>query len=69
MNRLKSHLNFLHIVKDAKSQARRSLLASASDDMLVDIVEYAKNTLNGNRELTKTKTANCKNMRILYHHW
>ena len=32
MNRLKSQLHFLHVLKDAKPQARRALLTSADDD-------------------------------------
>ena len=42
MNRLKSQLHFLHVLKDA-----------ASDDLIKAIVEYALNTLNGNHELPK----------------
>jgi hypothetical protein len=53
MNRLKSQLHFLHVLKDAKPQARRALLTSASDDLIKAIVECAINTLNGNHKLTK----------------
>ena len=53
MIRLKSQLHFLHVLKDAKPQARRALLASASDDLITAIVEWAINTLNGNNKLTK----------------
>ena len=52
MNRLKSHLHFLHVL-DAKTQARRALPTSASDDLIKAIVECAINTLNGNRKLIK----------------
>jgi len=52
MNRLKSQLHFLHVLKDAKPQARRALLTSA-DDLIKAIVECAINTLNGNHKLTK----------------
>ena len=52
MIRLQSQLHFLH-VKDAKPQARRALLASASDDLIKAIVECAINTLNCNHKLTK----------------
>jgi hypothetical protein len=31
MNRLNSHLHFLHVLKDAKPQVRRALLASAAE--------------------------------------
>jgi hypothetical protein len=53
MNRLKSQLHFLHVHKDAKPQARRALLTSASDDFIKAIVECAINKLNGNHKLTK----------------
>ena len=53
INRLKSLLHFLHVLKDAKTQARRALLTSADDDLIKAIVECAINTLNGNHKLTK----------------
>ena len=53
MNRLKSRLHFLHVLKDAKPQARRALLTSASDELIKVIVECAINKLNGNHILTK----------------
>ena len=52
MNRLKSQLHYLHVLKDAKPQARRAFLTSADDD-LIKAIECAINTLNGNHELTK----------------
>ena len=51
-NRLKSQLHFLHVLRDAKPQTRRALLASASVDLIKAIVECAINTLNGNHKLT-----------------
>jgi hypothetical protein len=56
MNRLKSQLHFLHVLKDAKPQARRELLATADDELIKAIVECAINTLNGNHKLTKDKS-------------
>jgi len=53
MNRLKSQFHFLHVLKDAKPQARRALLTSADDDLIKAIVECAINILNGNNKLTK----------------
>jgi hypothetical protein len=53
MNRLKSQLHFLHLLKDAKPQARRALLTSANDDLIKAIVECAINTLNDNHKVTK----------------
>jgi len=53
MNRLKWQLHFLHVLKDAKPQARRALLTSASDDFITAIVECAINTLNKNHKLNK----------------
>jgi len=53
MNRLKSQLHFLHLLKDAKLQTRRALLTSADDDLIKSIVECAINTLNVNHKLTK----------------
>ena len=52
INRLKSQLHFLHLVKNAKSKARRALLASA-DELIKALVECAINTLNGNHKLNK----------------
>ena len=53
MNRLKSQLHFLHVLKDAKPQARRALLTSEHNDLIKAIVECAINTLNGIHKLTK----------------
>ena len=53
MNRLKSQLHFLRVLKDAKPQAIRSLLISTHDDLIKAIVECAINTLNGNHKLSK----------------
>jgi len=53
MNRLQSQLHFLHVLKDAKPQARRALLACAGDDLIKDIVECAINTRNGNHRINK----------------
>ena len=54
MNRLKSQLHFLHVLKDAKPPARRQLLVSASDELIKAIIEIALNTLNGNNKLSKS---------------
>ena len=53
MNRLKSQLHFLHVVKNAKPKARSALLASADDELIKALVECATNTLNGNHKLNK----------------
>jgi len=53
MNRLKSLLHFLHVLKDAKPQTRHALHTSADDDIIKAVVECAINTLNGNYKLTK----------------
>jgi hypothetical protein len=53
MNQLKSQLHFLHVLKDAKSQATRALLTSGDDELIKAIVKCAINTLNGNHKLTK----------------
>ena len=52
MNWLKSQLHFPHVLKDAKPQGRRALLATIDDDLMKLIVECAINT-NGNHKLTK----------------
>jgi len=54
MNRLKSQLQILHVLRDAKCQARRASLAPA-DDLIKPIIECATNTHNGNYKLTKDK--------------
>jgi hypothetical protein len=64
MNRLRSQLHYLHVIKDAKPQATRALLSSASDELIKVIVECAINTLNGNHKLStdeKTKLSKFKN--------
>jgi hypothetical protein len=53
MNRLKSRLHSFHVLKDAKPQARRVLLSSASDELTKAINECAINTLNGTHKLSK----------------
>ena len=50
---LKSQLHFLHVLKQAKPQARRALLTSTDDDLIKAIVECVINILNGNHKLTK----------------
>ena len=60
MNRLKSQLHFLHVLKDAKPQARRVLLISASVELIKAIVECAINTLNGNHRLTNEEKSELK---------
>jgi hypothetical protein len=58
MNLLKSQLHFLHVLKDSKPQARRSLLASSSDELIKALVECFINTLNGNHKLNKDEETN-----------
>jgi len=63
-NRLKSQLHFLHVLKDAKLQARCALLASDDDELIKAIVECVINTLNGKHKLTideKSKLKKYKN--------
>jgi len=63
MNRLKTQLHFLHVLKDAKLQVRRALLTSADDDLIKAIVECAINTLIDHHKLTtedKDKLSKCK---------
>jgi hypothetical protein len=50
---LKSQLHILHVLKDAKPVARRSLLTSASDDSTKVIVACAINAINSNHKLSK----------------
>ena len=60
MSRLQSQLHFLNVLKDAKPQARRALLASADDELIKAIVGCALNTLNGNDKLTKEEKTKLK---------
>ena len=60
LSRLQSQLHFLHVLKDAKPQATRALLASADDELIKAIVECALNTLNGNHKLTKEEKKKLK---------
>jgi hypothetical protein len=65
MNRLKSQLNYLHVLTDAKTQARRALLTSANDEIIKVTFECAINTLNGNLKLSteeKNKLSKYKGM-------
>ena len=43
MNRLKSQLNLLHVLKGAKPQAQSALVASAYDDLIKAIIMSYKN--------------------------
>jgi hypothetical protein len=64
MNRLKSQLHFLYVLKDAKPQARRASLSSARDDLIKAIVQCVINTLKGNHKLSndvKSKLKKYKN--------
>ena len=60
MSRLQSQLHFLHVLKDAKPQVRRALLASADDELIKAIVECAIKTLNWNHKLIKEEKSNLK---------
>jgi hypothetical protein len=60
MNRLKSQLHFLHVLKDAKPQVRRALLQSASEDLIKAIVKCAINTPNGNHKPNKEEKSRLK---------
>jgi hypothetical protein len=53
MNHLKSQQHIIHVLKNTKPQARRAILASASDGLIKTIVECAIYKLNGNHKLTK----------------
>jgi len=69
MNHLKSQLHSFHVLKDAKPQARSVLLASASEELTKEIIEYAINTLNGNHKLSKEEESKLnkykKSLRVL----
>jgi len=71
MNRLKSQLHFLHVLRDAKPQVRREILASAGDDVIKAIVECAINTLKEIHKINKEekgKLSKYKNrLRALIH--
>jgi hypothetical protein len=68
MKRLKSQIYFLHVLKDAKPQARSALLASVDNELIKAIVECATNTLNGNHILTIQEKSKLKNIRIVLEH-
>jgi len=53
MNRLKSQLQFFHVLKNAKLKSRGALFASASDDLVKAIVDCTINKLNVNHKLIK----------------
>ena len=57
MNRLKSQLHFLQVLKDAKPQARLALLESVVDGLINSIVECGINTLNGIHKLSKDENS------------
>jgi hypothetical protein len=58
MNRLKSQLHFLNVLKDAKPQARCALPAPADDELIKVIGECAINTQDWNHTLSIDE--NCK---------
>ena len=60
MNRLESQLHLIHVLKDAKPQARHAFLASAADEFIKPIVECAINKLNGNYKLNKDEESKLK---------
>ena len=68
MNRLKSQLHFLHVLKDAKPQARIALLASADDELIKANIECAINALNGNHKLNIDVNERYRNISIVYEH-
>ena len=53
MNRSKSQVNFLHVLKKAKQQARRALLESADNDLIKGFVECAIIMFNEYHTVTK----------------
>jgi len=55
MNRSKSQLHFLHVLKDVKPQAKRAVFESADYEFIQAIVECSINTLNGTHKLTIVK--------------
>jgi hypothetical protein len=55
MNRLKSQLHYLHVLKHAKKLARRALLTPASHELIKVIVECAINTVNRNHKSSNEK--------------
>ena len=60
MSRLQSQLQILQVLKDAKPQARRALLASADEELIKAIVGCALNSLNGKYKLTKEEKCKWK---------
>jgi len=60
MNRLKSQLHSLHILKDTKPQARCALLVPGDNELIKAIVECAINTLKENHRLTKDEKGKVK---------
>jgi len=65
---LMSQLHFIRVLKDAKPQVRRALLASKDDELIKAIVECAINKLSGNHKLNIEEKSNLKNIRIVYEH-
>lgn len=55
MNRLKSQLNFTHVLIKVKHYARRALLASAKDYLMKATGKCAINTLIGNHKLNRNE--------------
>ena len=50
---MKSQLHFLHVRRDAKTEARSELLSSAEDELITSLVECAISTLIENRKQSK----------------
>jgi len=67
MNRLPSQLHFLHVLRDAKPQATRALLASAGEGLIKAIAECTINTLNGNHKINKEEKSKLSKYKYCLH--
>lgn len=66
MQRLKSKKHFLHVLKNATPQVRKTILQGADDSLIKAILECILNTLNGNHKVSSSiKNKLCKYKKCL----
>lgn len=62
MKRLKTHKHTLHVLKNCNPLIRRTILKSASPELIKTLCEICMNTLNGNAKIS----GNCKKQLKIY---
>lgn len=58
MKRLKVHKHTLHVLKNCSPQVRKSIVSSASPELIKCLCEICVNMLNGNVKISKSNKKN-----------